>query len=390
MGGNGFGYYNRQKDTFDYFFNDPADKYAKMSNNVSYFLEAPEGVMWISNYIRGLDKIAILDGVFRHDSINGLGNNPLDGQVRCFFEDRMKNLWISTRGGKLQLFDKKNRLIRSFTSNNSIIKDPVYSIAEDKYGTLYFGTKGSGIYVLDRVHSSSGKFDFINYRHSEFDNNSLSHDIVFSIFCDTEGRLWIGTYGDGLNLMVQKNDRIEFVNRNNLLHHYPQEIGLKIRHLQQDSYGKIWIATTDGLLYFNSSESDPRNFKFNHICKVPGDIHSLGNNDAHFIYKDKFDTLWIATLGGGLNKLITFPENNKPARFRNYSKEDGLPSDLVLSVTGDEKGNLWIGTENGISNFVRKKGIFKNYGRIRRNPNHPVCRIILPEAVGWNDAFWFY
>ena len=361
MGGNGFGYYNRQKDTFNYFFNDPGDKYAKLSNNVSYFLEAPEGVIWISNYIRGLHKITILDGDFRHDSITNAGINPLDGQVRCFFEDRMKNLWISTRGGILQLFDKKNRLIRSFTSANSSLKDPVYCIAEDKDGTLYFGTKGSGIYVLDRLQANSGKFDFIGYRHSTRDKNSLSHDYVFSMLCDRNGRLWIGTYGGGLDLMVRKNNQIEFVNQNNLLHSYPKEIGLKIRHLQQDSYGNIWIATTDGLLYFNSNEIDPGHFQFNHLCKVPGDINSMGNNDAHFIYRDKFDTLWIATLGGGLNKLITYPEDNKPARFRNYSKENGLPSDLVLSVTGDENGNLWIGTENGLSNFVRKKGVFKNY-----------------------------
>lgn len=361
MGGNGFGYYDRQNDALNYFFNNPDDPSRRLSNNVSYFFKAPNGVMWISTYNGGLDKITILDDDFQHHPITNAGNNPFDGQVRCFFEDRMKNLWISTRGGILQLFDKNNQLIRSFTSTNSNLKDPVYCIAEDTYGRLYFGTKGSGIYVLDPAQSGVGKYDFINYRHSETDKNSLSHDYVYSILCDKQGQIWIGTYGGGLNLMVRNNDQIRFVNQNNLLLTYPKDIGLKIRHLQLDSYGKIWIATTDGLLYFNFRDNDPRLFQFQHFCKIPGDINSLGNNDAHFIYRDKLDTLWIATMGGGLNKLVSYPENNRLARFRNYSKENGLPSDLVLSVTGDAKGNLWIGTENGLSNFVRKKGVFKNF-----------------------------
>ena len=61
--------------------------------------------------------------------------------------------------------------------------------------------------------------------------------------------------------------------------------------------------------------------------------------------------LYLATFGGGLNKLQSIDEDGDAA-FKSYCVEDGLPSDILLSIREDNKGNLWMSTENGISKFI--------------------------------------
>lgn len=360
LGGSGFGYYNRKADTFDYFFNDPNDQFKKLSNNVSLFIKDSTGVIWMSTYNQGLEKITFLEEEFKHKWFKLEEGNLRGNEVRCIYQDHMKNLWVATRDGTLHLFDKNNQPIRTFTATNSNLRGPVYCMAEDNYGTLYLGTKGDGIFEVRRKSTDDpSDISFNHYSHNSEDKKSLSHNDIYSIFKDKSGRMWIGTYGGGLNLMVHENGLVRFVNLDNNLFSYPKDIGLKIRHLQEDARGGIWIATTDGLLYFNPDS--PGQYKFSQFGKIPGDINSIGNDETLYIYKDKYDTLWIGTLGGGLNQVISYPEIDSPPLFRNYSREEGLPSDIVLSITGDSKGNLWMGTGNGLSNFDRSRRIFKNY-----------------------------
>ena len=46
-------------------------------------------------------------------------------------------------------------------------------------------------------------------------------------------------------------------------------------------------------------------------------------------------------------------------RFRNYTVTDGLPQSTVNSIIQDQSGNLWLGTEGGLSHFDGFS--FKNY-----------------------------
>ena len=47
--------------------------------------------------------------------------------------------------------------------------------------------------------------------------------------------------------------------------------------------------------------------------------------------------------------------------FKSYSVLDGLPSDVLLSIREDDKHNLWISTENGVSKFIPGEERFENY-----------------------------
>ena len=56
--------------------------------------------------------------------------------------------------------------------------------------------------------------------------------------------------------------------------------------------------------------------------------------------------MWIGTYGGGLDAF-----NKTTAAFISYTESAGLPNNIVNGILEDEKGNLWISTNNGICKF---------------------------------------
>src|SRR5690606_9493306 len=98
--------------------------------------------------------------------------------------------------------------------------------------------------------------------------------------------------------------------------------------------------------------------KFSRYTKSSTDKFSLNSNDVLFMFKDSNDRIWLSTAGGGLNLAI---EKNNRLKFKNFTKNNGLPSDFILSMAEDDYKNLWLATENGISKFNLSSQTFKNY-----------------------------
>lgn len=71
---------------------------------------------------------------------------------------------------------------------------------------------------------------------------------------------------------------------------------------------------------------------------------------------DQSGTLWVGTNSGGLNKF-----DKKTGKFTHYTREDGLPNNVIFGILEDSLGNLWLSTNRGISKFNPKTGSFRNY-----------------------------
>lgn len=83
--------------------------------------------------------------------------------------------------------------------------------------------------------------------------------------------------------------------------------------------------------------------------------------------------MFVATFGGGLNKLLSF--DHAYARFRAYTMKDGLPSDVLLSLEEDKEGNLWCATEEELYKFNPKSEKIINY------PSR-----VFPRQVNFNEG----
>ena len=151
-----------------------------------------------------------------------------------------------------------------------------------------------------------------------------------------------------------------FINHRNNLKGYPIDPCYKARFITSDNNGRLWVGTTTGAVAFDENFKKPEDVQFYHFSRMPNDTQSLSNNDVHWIISTKKKELYLATFGGGLNKLISISKDGH-GEFKSYSVLDGLPSDVLLSAREDSKENLWISTENGICKFIPSEERFESY-----------------------------
>lgn len=357
--GVGFGYYNAAADKVEYFHNRPGSEKQQFSNIITALYSDPAGILWLGTNDGGINKITFPDNSFNQKLLVENSKNKSENAVRALYEDKIGRLWLGTRAGRLYVFKDGKEETDILIDMPASDVGSVYSITETRDGTIWLGTKGRGLLMAKPVDRNRSRYKLTRFTSSASDKYSLSSDLVYSVIEDRRGRIWVGTLGGGLNLVVKTGDKISFRNSNNSFKHYPATANV-IRYLQEGPAGKIWIATTDGLIIFNPDNGNPETYRFLKYSKIPGDRSSLGNNDVQFIYKDNAGQMWVGTLGGGLNKVISPPGDEK-LRFQIFTQEEGLPNDIILSMVDDKQGSLWMATENGLSRFKFSDETFRNY-----------------------------
>lgn len=368
MNNYGFGYYDRDKDRIEPFFNDPERPDCQMTNAVVCF-DVSDDVLWLSTYYeRGLRRSVILRQpaeVFPLPGSSG-GAAGLRGEIRALMKDRRGRMWVGTRDGELIAYDAAWRPVYRLASSPGMI----YTLREDSRGNVWVGTKGAGLLCLI---PEGGGYRQRRYVHSDTDVWSLNNDQVYSVEEDAGGRIWVATYGGGINLL-EDPDSGRFVHAGNCLKNYPIDEAWRVRWLLADGPDRMLAATVDGLLVFDPSESVKR-MKFRLAQKIPGDASSLGNNDIIHMHRDTQGRVWLATYGGGLNLIAGYDAAGMP-RFEGYDRSHGLPGNICMAVTEDAAGDLWVATHNAVSRFDPEREIFYNYNLYDRMRN-----VIFSEAT---------
>jgi signal transduction histidine kinase/ligand-binding sensor domain-containing protein/DNA-binding response OmpR family regulator len=369
MRGGGFGYYNAANDDMAYFYDEPGSANQQFSNIITALYVDATGILWLSAYEGGIYRAIFQPDNFDHQLLVKTPKNKTENEVRAIYEDRSGKLWIGTKAGRLYCFKNGKSINNVFINMPAGGIGTVYTITQGKNGTLWFGTKGSGLFKAEPLANDDQKYNLTHYDSDPHNVNSLSNRKIYSVLEDSRGRVWVGTFGGGINLMVKDGDKTIFKNSNNSFKNYPIAACNVVRHLQEDAKGNIWVATNNGLVIFNPNENTPDTYKFYRYYKIPGDPTSLGNNDVQFIYKDKTGGMWLGTFGGGLHKLVSAPDLHQKLKFKFFTTADGLPNDIILSIVGDNSGNLWLTTENGLSKYDPKAGVFQNYDYYDGLPN---------------------
>jgi signal transduction histidine kinase/ligand-binding sensor domain-containing protein/AraC-like DNA-binding protein len=357
--GGGFGYYDAVKDDIAYFYDEPGSPDQQFSNIISAYYADDTDVLWLSGYDGGINKVIFEPENFKQHIVSDNLLNKSANDVRSMFEDRQGRLWIGAKDGNLYVYKNGKKLDNLFVNLPQDKAGSIYTITQATDGSIWMGTKGDGLLRAVPLTPDGAKYTVTRYRSDKLDPNTLSNDMVYSVLEDTRGRIWVGTFGGGLNLVVKNGDNITFKNSRNSFKNYPIATCNVIRYLQQDNSGKIWIATNNGLVIFDPDKGGPDTYNFSRYFKIPGDITSLGNNSVQVIHKDRSGQMWVGTFGGGLYKQM--PNAEGKLKFKIYTASDGLPSDIILSMIDDNKGNLWVATENGLSRYNAKTNAFNNY-----------------------------
>ena len=169
---------------------------------------------------------------------------------------------------------------------------------------------------------SAGK-ESIKFEHLSIEQG-LSQNSVFSIFQDSKGFMWFGTFY-GLN----KYDGNHFTvytyspnGSNSLSHPY-------VRVIREEPEGTLWIGTIRGGL----NKFDMKSETFTHFKHNPDDPTSLSNNNVEAICRDDSGTIWVGTAGGQKASAAgSPPSSSAKKRWRSCGQSRSSASSLATGA----------------------------------------------------------
>lgn len=369
--GGGFSYYDAENDRLMPFFNEPYSPSWQFSNMMHTAYADKQGNLWLSTHSHGLEKVVFPNEIFKSSVVDSNAHSSINNDIRCIFEDKDNQLWISAKNGKIYIYDSSGKQSGYLCEDGSIgySKKPLdcfcYCMMQDKDNNIWIGSKGNGIFILKKNPKGSGYS--INHYTSEPNNPySLSHNSIYSIFQDCKGRVWVGTYGNGINLVDNSKPKLRFIHNGTNLKKYPIQTGAKVRVISSDKSGNICIGTTLGLIVFSSEFSSPANIDYKIYTRSSSLNDGFRANDIFDICTTSSGETFFATFGGGFHKITQYDERGFPLKFKAYTTAEGMPSEVVLTIMEDSEGMLWITSEGNLTRFDPVDESCENYSEIVR------------------------
>ena len=296
-----------------------------------------------------------------------LNSNKLTNDQDCKPRfDREGNLWVIT---VQSVYVKERKTHQWHHSALTLLRQwgvadvpeelQVWDMLVDERHRIWLATDHGGLWVVD-LDSKTTK-QFVN---NKYDESSLSDNTLRSLYQDQLGRLWIGTYVNGINLFVGNTSTFR-----NL------ELGV-INTICYDKQGYSWLGTndagiirfdnktgeqvvynkansgigsntmvgslaaSDGSVWFGTYEGGLIHIKDGQITnyRATGDTLGLVNNNVWTVCEDQWGNIWIGTLGGGVQRI-----DKRTGRMRTFRiSNSNLASDYISTITRTKKGWLMV------------------------------------------------
>ncbi len=368
-------------------FNGGVSVYNHSANEVTYLSYGERPSVLRTRALNSLSDGTVLigtdEGLIHLDLVNkaqtqylhskGFHDSLLNDSVTSVFEDRSGVIWIGTMKG-ISLASPSRQKFSHYDS--SIVgEEEIYSFAALKEGVvvgssaglvfwdlnegsferwggteiglsdqrvmtllpneedLWVGTMAGGVHLV-----RNGK-SYKNYRHDSDDESSLSSNAISKIFKDSAGRIWVTTFGEGINLF-----------QGDSFLRYPLQgmefSDLRCTDIVEVEPGELWIATDGGgIVVLNVEESTT---KF--IQSVAGDIDGIQSNRVFHLLRTA-EGVWVGTLDQGVSFI-----DLRTKRVQSFSTDSGLSSNAIYGFLEDASGHLWISGGRGLDRLDRKAG----------------------------------
>src|SRR5216683_3524582 len=321
------------------------------ASGVEALAEDTAGNLWIGTDGRGAAKL-VWKTFLTYTADDGIGGT----QVDSIFEDAGK-LCVVTRHGNTDLyvneFDgsrfRANRV--NLPAGTKLLNwgARTQTMAHDEAGDWWIGTS-DGLFRYSRVSRIS---DLARRLPTAWytERDGLSPGPVMSVFGDSTGNLWLSTTGN-------RNDVARWDRHDRAFHRYseglpwPPTTGVSL--FAEDGSRRLWM----GLLRFGKGQAEIARLREASIERIGGgdDAPSGG---IRALYLDRQKRLWVGTNQNGLMRL-DHPEADRPA-FRRYTTANGLSSDVILSLTEDLSGRIYVGNGSGVDRLDVATGSVRRY-----------------------------
>ncbi|HKQ73697.1 MAG TPA: two-component regulator propeller domain-containing protein [Blastocatellia bacterium] len=294
-------------------------------SGITSLFESPAGDLYAYGYVLGDGQASVFDG----------------GKFDPMNPDSV-NYWFSL--GRLE-GQRFTWLAPKYCGGNGWTDKPY--ILQSSYGEWWIG-QATGLHLYPRIDSFAG-LKTARPLAVYTTRNGLSSPVVYSIYEDRRGDLWISTFsstGNGLARWERATRTVRDLTRTEGLPSLKDNLAATFA---EDRAGHVWVGFQPGGL----ARYEGDRFKFFTI----EDGLPLGKiNDLHL---DQAGRLWVATSRGGVSR-VDEPNSDRPA-FVNYSTEQGLSSNVATAITDDLYGRIYVGAGRGVDQITVATGQIKHF-----------------------------
>ncbi|MGQ8335477.1 hybrid sensor histidine kinase/response regulator transcription factor [Sunxiuqinia sp. A32] len=311
-------------------------------NAVYKIFKSRENIMWIGTYFGGLNIYNPNNAGF--STIKpGIKPNDLKGKALSqIIKGPDNKLWLATEDAGIAIYDLNKKSfshILNTPQDGAIqISSNVHALTIDRDNNVWSGNFFGGINCINPK-----TLETKNYSHIPGNPQSLTHNFVFSLYCDSADIIWVGTM-----VGVDCYDKTK-----NIFTRFKPKIfrGKFIYDIFQDNKKNYWFSTynNQGLFRYN-----PQNDKVTQFQKDSTNDLQSNTFICHCIASD--GKIWFGTKGGGISHF-----NPEDETFKTYTTEDGLPNNVVYGILEDSENNFWISTNKGICKFNFETGEIRNF-----------------------------
>ena len=315
--------------------------------NIKHFCLSDQGILWISG-MHDLTQVAFKKHLYHLTQLD-------DGEAQAFAICNTPEgyHWTGYYNGMIKITNSRFEKVGYLAPSGQVVPQQVafcpsaiFSIFYDTEGKIWIGTREHGIFIR----TPEGMTQYV---HNPADKYSLPHNKVYDIVADRHGRIWVGTYGGGLSLVqMSTTGKLNFISRQNILP-WPKKGFDKVRRIFCTPTGEILAGTTDGLITFSDNVSNPAKIKFYTTTHVDGDTTRLAASDVNFIMQHSNGKTYVSQMGGVLQNVISKNLLQDSLQFL-YNKKISSDEGTVQSMVEDNAGNIWVVRESSIDKYNLK------------------------------------
>lgn len=331
-----FKYYSASQ-KFILFKHDPSRDKSLSSDRINNLLEDETGLLWISTFGGGVNKLNLKQKKFFH---YGTGSSVANTQLQFNFimhiyGDAQNNLFISSLDKGFAVHNRRKSRVfhyRPFMKKLNEVAGNIFYFAFPYDTGKYF------VFDYENLYSYSLSSEMIAIK-----NYSYPLGINFSAMIrDKDGVFW-GTDSRGVLRFKETSSKKGITD----LHYF--NLGSHGNHLADDD-SLIWVGAS-GLFRISKKTGRIKPYILSDSFR-----DDQMTNIIYFVHNSNDDFLWLGTYGNGL-----FRFDKKKEEFLRFNIDDGLPDNTVYAILQDEAANLWLSTNKGISNFIPALNKFINY-----------------------------
>jgi len=366
-----------------------------LHSRVYYILQDSQDFIWLGTG----GGLAFFDGsTFENFSVE---DNLASGGVNCLFEDAARNLWIGHLDGGISFFDGTK--FTEIVVDTLDINGDITTIQGFDDHTLFVSTFGSGllkftydpttgdILKAQQYLGKQGLSDLIFYTFKTHDGTLYcltdvgvyrysadgdkfvvaiipgltSYWAKTTMFEDSKGNMWFGTYNGGLyKYDVQNDTMIIYDKRDGLAHNF-------VTYITEDSHSRIWVGTMDergpggGITVIQDDQL------INYT-----EENGLPDNEIRFIMEDKEGNILIGSRNKGLSIF-------KGEQFKHIGEDEGMEDPNTYSIFQRSTDLFWFGTNNGIVEYYPNNPRGDRIRYLEQNTNIPqVIRFLKADNKG--------